>query len=645
MQDELPNPDLGFAFLPNPAEEDEGLGHAGIQTYRNDPYAGTARETGQNSRDVPESLPVKIRYDLLAVDRGDIPAIDELQSIVELCLAQSADKEKEKGFFSQALRVVKAESFKVLRIADSNTTGAAGPSVKGKPFHSLLKASGVSVKTMDFSGGSFGIGKNAVFAVSDLQTVFYSTLYQEQGKSNFLAQGKSILVSHVGKDGQPKRQTGYWGMPDFSPIDNINDAPKWLRRDDIGTSVFALGFRDTPDWVHRISYSLIQNFFYAIHAGEMEFALDQGRFTITKSNLKSWFEDDNILAFVSANDKQQEFELARSLYECITSSEAHEGILDLPTLGTVKIRVLVANALPKKVIIIRNGMVITDSLEHFGEKFSRFPMYRDFVAVVTPANNEGSAFIKRLEDPRHRELSPEGLPDSASRENAKKVMKRLAKNIREFIKGYTLTQYEGEISIDEMRRYFAAELDTSPAGANGTAENPERLRYQIERKKDARRSFGTGDGADDEGQGVGGETQGPGPAPNPEPSPPNSPNPNPHPQPDGPGGPGPLKRIHLRDLRNKRPVEKSAKHRTIFFTPEEGGLAEIVLQATGLQATEKLSVHEVADAAISNGRVVRPVVAGERVRLEVEFDDEYEGPLDVLLGIRADSGEKIHENQ
>lgn len=642
MQDQSRKSALSFAFLPNPAEEDEGMGHAGIQTYRNDPYAGTARETGQNSRDVAETLPVRIRYDLLEIGRADMPAIDELQSIVERCLAQSAGKEKETGFFSQALQVVKANNFKVLRIADSNTTGAAGPSVKGKPFHSLLKASGVSVKTADFSGGSFGIGKNAVFAVSDLQTVFYSTVYQAHGKAHFLAQGKSILVSHVGEDGHPKRQTGYWGMSDFSPIDNVNDAPEWLRREDVGTSVFALGFRDTPDWVPRIAYSLIQNFFYAIHAGEMEFALDHGRFTITKPSLKAWFENEGILEFVRENDKQQEFDLARSLYSCLISPEANEEVIELPTLGTVKIRVLVADSLPKKVIIVRNGMVITDSLEHFGEKFSRFPMYRDFVAVVTPANNDGSAFIKRLEDPRHRELSPEGLPDSASREHAKKVMKQLAKAIRDIIKSYTLTQYEGEISIDEMSRYFAAESDA--ALGKGTEENPERLRYQIERKKDTRRTYAAGEGEDEEGSGVGGETPGPGPIPEstPEPGPPN---PNPKPHPDGQGGAGPVKRVYLRDLRNMLPNNKSAKHRTIYFTPDESGVADIALQATGLQATETLTVQAAGDATVSNGRVVRTVIAGERVRLDVEFDDEYEGPLDVVLSIHAESGEERHENQ
>jgi hypothetical protein len=642
MQGKPSASDLHFEFLPNPAEEDEGLGHAGIQTYRNEPYAGTARETGQNSRDAAASLPVRIRYDLLDVPRQAIPAIDELQSIVQRCLEQSEDKEKEAGFFRQALRVISHDTFKVLRIADFNTTGALGPSQKGKPFHSLLKASGVSVKTFDASGGSFGIGKNAVFAVSDLQTVFYSTVYEDHGGKHFLAQGKSILVSHTGADGKPRRQTGYWGMPNFSPISEVADVPEWLQRQDTGTSVFSLAFRDTPDWMHRISYSLIQNFFSAIHAGEMEFSLDRGRFEISKASLGSWFDDEGILEFVRANDRQQEFELSRSLYRCLVSPDAKEDIIEVPSLGPVKIRILVAEGLPKKVIIIRNGMVITDSLAHFGDAFARFSMYSDFVALVTPISSHGSAFIKRLEDPRHRDLSPEGLPDTASREQAKTVMKRLARKIRDTIKEYTLVKHESEVSLDEMRRYFAADSESSTDPKTGAEEDPERLRYRVERRKDNRRPQAAGEGDGGTGGGVGGEEPGPGPRPTPRPGPPN---PAPKPRPDGPGGPGAIRPVFLQGLRNIRPAGAGAKYRTIYFTPDEGGDVDIVLQATGLNETETLTVHTASDAVVTDGKISRQVTAGERVRIDVEFDDEYDGPIEVRVNIGGGSAEVENENK
>lgn len=102
----------------------------------------------------------------------------------------------------------------MLEIADRSTTGLVGPPDEEEtPFHSLVKASGVTAKDTVDSGGSFGIGKNASFAVSDLQTVFYATTYKNGESEAFAAQGKVKLVSHTDPDGKKQRATGYWGIP------------------------------------------------------------------------------------------------------------------------------------------------------------------------------------------------------------------------------------------------------------------------------------------------------------------------------------------------------------------------------------------------------------------------------------------------
>jgi hypothetical protein len=56
------DPDL--KFLPNDADELEGLGDAGIETYKDNPYASIARECGQNSNDAAVKRPVAVSYDL-----------------------------------------------------------------------------------------------------------------------------------------------------------------------------------------------------------------------------------------------------------------------------------------------------------------------------------------------------------------------------------------------------------------------------------------------------------------------------------------------------------------------------------------------------------------------------------------------------
>ena len=55
-------------------------------------------------------------------------------------------------------------------------------------------------------------------------------------------------------------------------------------------------------------------------------------------------------------------------------------------------------------------MMITDSLEFFGDKFARFQMHRDFVALVVPLDAEGRAFIKKLENPNMIAFPQNGWP-------------------------------------------------------------------------------------------------------------------------------------------------------------------------------------------------------------------------------------------
>lgn len=80
----------------------------------------------------------------------------------------------------------------VLRISDFNTKGLQGSEQEyNTPWHNLVKAAGVSGKDGS-DGGSYGIGKAAPFACSDIRTLFYATK-DIDGLSAF--QGIAKLVS------------------------------------------------------------------------------------------------------------------------------------------------------------------------------------------------------------------------------------------------------------------------------------------------------------------------------------------------------------------------------------------------------------------------------------------------------------------
>ena len=65
-------PTLNLEFLPNEANEAEGLNHPGIETYMDAPYASTARECGQNSSDAGSDLPVIINFDRVRISKSDL---------------------------------------------------------------------------------------------------------------------------------------------------------------------------------------------------------------------------------------------------------------------------------------------------------------------------------------------------------------------------------------------------------------------------------------------------------------------------------------------------------------------------------------------------------------------------------------------
>lgn len=242
-------------FLANEARKAEGLAYAGFETFRGSPYNSCARETGQNSRDAPNGEgPVRVTFNLLHLDRKDVPFTDELAQSIQCCLEAPRD-EKTRSHLERALGTISAPVIKVLEIADYNTTGLTGPTDDAASvFTALVKGDGVTNKRDETSAGSFGIGKNAAYAVSDLQTVIYSTRWSEPGTEalRFAAQGRLRLISHV-NGGAHFSAEGYWGNPEFNAVEDVDEVPSWIARSERGTTILSVGFNEQKNWAGRMA--------------------------------------------------------------------------------------------------------------------------------------------------------------------------------------------------------------------------------------------------------------------------------------------------------------------------------------------------------------------------------------------------------
>ncbi len=617
--------EVRLEFLENQAGEVEGLGHAGIETFRDTPFVSCSKEAGQNTLDAADGRPVRMVLREHQVPAGEIPGIDKLRDTISVCLkaARVSGSDKDRDFFENANEVVSNLFIPVLEIADYNTTGLEGPpNDASSKFHALVKSSGKSNKSTETSGGSFGIGKNATFAVSDLRTVFYSTLYDTPDGEKFALQGKIQLVSHRDADGIERTAKGYWGHPEhFEAVEDPKLVPAWLRRDTKGTSVFSIGFRGRKDWIDRMTVPLLANFFAAVEDGDIEFEVGDGTRIVNTETVAELLDDPVIEEAGEEASHGDDIRLARQLFCCRRSEESVKKRFRVDDLGEFTAKILVKEGMPKRVAIVRNGMLISQSLEHFGDKFARFPGARDFIMLVEPADNEASKVLKSLENPQHNAFSAGRLDDPAKQSKVTRAMKQLIHEIRNLIRENAEITGGEAVKLEELGEFFA-DAGSEEAKVPSAEDDPETIRFTPAkrvrpkpRKPVARYVEGEegGAGHDDGAGGIGADGKGTGSG-------------------AGEGGEGTRGQQNVVRLATVRNVEQSPRSRKIYFTPDEAGDIELTFLATGVYDEAELRIANafgMANCSARSGRVQVSVDQGSRVEIEVTFADDYTGPLEV----------------
>lgn len=621
---------LEWRFLTNEGEEEEGLGHAGIETFKGSPYPGLARESAQNSLDArlkggdEARQPVRMVFRQQNVSRESIPEVDALQRTLEACLAKSRHRglRKDTLFFEIANDVLRQPTISILTVDDYGTTGLLGPSISGKPFHALLKGSGVSQKSSADAGGSFGIGKNAAFAVSQLRTVFYSTRYVGATENSYLAQGKAILVSHTDAQNSEKRGIGYCGLRDFRAVEDSHLLPPWLHRSEPGTTVASLGFQQEDGWEWQMAESLVRNFFAAVQEGSVTFEVireGSASIQISRDTLGTLFEQGAILKAAEDAGSVSDLSFASAMYQALTSPEAKIFEESFGAFGGFRFRLLEGAGLPRRIGFLRNGMYLTDNLKAFGHPLARFTLSRDFVGVVEPLDIATSGRVRDLENPRHDELSADRLDDPKAKTLAKASMRKLGTWLREVIRRETSTPPEAEMLLDEMNRFFSSpETGKEIQDPASSQTNPERITLQTTSSAPRRVGSGpTGDsgsaGGSKKASAKGGRTTG-------------ARSGGGRGMHGGRGG----KTIGFHSLRTYVPDPATPRSRTISLVPAESGRARVEVLLIGAASEEPL------DIATLNGRPCAktpsvPLKEGERKTFTVEFADSYKGPIRVVL--------------
>lgn len=404
---------VGWSFPNTPAGEFSGFNDSGISTFVGRPASGLVREVLQNSLDAQSGKEkVTVEFDIVEIDiKKNELGIADLQREIEQCRqGEKGIDEKAKAALEKALALYQGNKICCLQITDFNTTGLQGDlnDPDGQWF-ALLKASGIGVKQNDRAGGSFGIGKNAPFAISDLRTVFYSTRYRYNDEIVERTQGKSIWVSRKSKEGYTSA-TGYYGTEDFQPLTG-SAVPECLRLKEQGTRLLVAGFDvSNADWRPRIIATVLTNFFHAIAQGQLEVligtkekdveVIDSDRIEAIFEQLEKQVEDE-----WRDSDELEDIQNAKRYYNVSKGVEANHYTTELEELGTCRMWLQVEEGAQSQVALLRKGMVITD--DYRGLK--RWPRCHDFVAVVICEDDQGQALLRRMENTRHNYLSQNPL--------------------------------------------------------------------------------------------------------------------------------------------------------------------------------------------------------------------------------------------
>jgi len=387
---------INWTFPSNDGGRHNGLNDPGVETFKGNFDRYLARELGQNSLDAIRTTdkPVLLTFEVLQINREVIPGMDYLKDVFVRSGKFWAHDTKAKTFFRNAEKLAKAKTVSVLKVADFNTRGLmGGEDDRDKDWYNLIRCAGASSKGSG-EGGSYGIGKKAPFAASDMRTVLYSTRNVD-GDYGFIGVCDGATFELPGRVAEAQG-VGFLGGAKSASIRKKSEIPEEFRRKEYGTDLYILGFPVGAKWEEDLVYSVLDNFWPAIHMGALEVRV--GTINISKKSLPKLMDE------FSAKDPK--FTAHRFYRAFISPTHIFKEVL--PTLGEVEAYFYTGDPeLRKSVSMVRKtGMVI----------WSRpFRSHAAFVGVFFCQNDKGNKVLREMEPPKHDAWDPDHPEKGANR--------------------------------------------------------------------------------------------------------------------------------------------------------------------------------------------------------------------------------------
>jgi hypothetical protein len=460
--------DSAWDFVSTNGAREDGIHNPMIEHFSGNYNYSLAREVIQNSLDAKQDgsiSPVTVSFSLQHFSRSEFPGYSELLEVLKACKKYWPDDRDTQEFVDNALEYIKEDSIPFLKISDYNTKGLVGlDDEKTGGWYNLVKSTGASSKS-EGQGGSFGIGKGAPFAASNLRVVFYSTRILN-GFTKF--QGVAELVSFkVGDD--IKRGVGSFGLGQNS-VQNLRNIPERFRRTETGTDIFIAGYKNEKGWQKNLIKSILRNFWFAINSGDLVVNVESTE--IDRNNIEKLLTDH----FLGEPFKDSVKPAGNPLqyHKAILSGKMFED--KLPILGTVRFYFYQTEEQLNYVAMLRKSHMVIYS--------RRFTFPGNYAGVFICDDDKGNKELRKMEPPAHDEWIEE-----RNKERGLKAMAEVVSFIRGCLDKMKLTKTSGILDIPELHKYLpyddGAEVGVEEGASQYTGTESETESSRVIQRKES----------------------------------------------------------------------------------------------------------------------------------------------------------------
>lgn len=449
------------------------------ENFRKTPYSSLVREAIQNSLDVVKdtSKPMEIHFSIGSIDSKNFPNFFQIRQHIQGCIDNFPNNDKARKIYPPMLRYIDEVNkpggkMYFIRISDHNALGMHydNPNDNDAPFYAFVRSAGVSSKSSDSAGGSYGFGKAAYFYLSPIRTILVST---KTDKGNYYFEGVTSLCSHK-INSQTVSNIVYYDNNDGKPTTDYEKIPGRFQRKDSdnneygsGTDIFIMGvdfdnYGNKEEMYEQMFTSVLENFWLAIL--ENKLIVKIGDRSINSENITSL-----MYSYYEANDtnKRKSYN-PRPYFDAVklanTSSKYVHRIYDLNSneklneiasgiWGEVHYYFHIDKKANNRIVYMRSlRMKVSISSGRNGE---------GYYGVIVCPNGKCNTILRQIEDPAHKSWDPNRLESRTEKKVAKTLISIIEEVKDKFIREiFNLDKLETvKIKGLEQYLYISSEAD------------------------------------------------------------------------------------------------------------------------------------------------------------------------------------------